>query len=117
MKHLLSIISLTFASLTCLGQDSQTSGADGSGVGQVTSNSQGLHGYIGYSQEPFPKGSDYRYGMGFYAAVWSLVDKPFANFQVGLPSAWILPDNSDNKDKPLAPEGTLARTWRERGPT
>ena len=27
------------------------------------------------------------------------------------------PDNSDNKDKPLAPEGTLARTWKERGPT
>ena len=32
-------------------------------------------------------------------------------------ASWITPDNSDNKDKPLAPEGTLARTWRERGPT
>ena len=28
-----------------------------------------------------------------------------------------MPDNSDNKDKPLAPVGTLARTWKERGPT
>jgi hypothetical protein len=28
-----------------------------------------------------------------------------------------MPDNSDNKDKPLAPEGTLARQWKERGPT
>jgi hypothetical protein len=35
--------------------------------------------------------------------------------QIGLPSAWISPDNSDNKDKPLAPEGTLARRWPERG--
>lgn len=55
--------------------------------------------------------------MGFYAAVWSLVDRPLAGFQIGLPSSWIIPDNSDNKDQPLAPQGTLARTWRERGPT
>jgi hypothetical protein len=55
--------------------------------------------------------------MGFYAAVWPLVDQPLANFQIGLPSSWIQPDNSDNKDTPLAPEGTLARTWKERGPT
>ena len=55
--------------------------------------------------------------MGFYAAVWPLVDQPLADFQIGLPSSWIQPDNSDNKDQPLAPEGTLARTWKERGPT
>jgi hypothetical protein len=55
--------------------------------------------------------------MGFYAAVWSLVEQPLAGFQIGLPSSWILPDNSDNTDKPLAPQGTLARTWPERGPT
>ena len=46
--------------------------------------------------------------MGFYSAVWPLVDQPLANFQIGLPGAWIQPDNSDNKDRPLAPEGTLA---------
>ena len=46
-----------------------------------------------------------------------MVDQPIANFQIGLASAWITPDNSDNKDKPLAPEGTLARKWPERGPT
>ena len=55
--------------------------------------------------------------MGFYSAVWPLIDQPIANFQIGLASAWITPDNSDNKDKPLAPEGTLARKWPERGPT
>ena len=49
--------------------------------------------------------------------VWPLVDEPLANFQIGLPSSWIMPDNSDNKDTPLAPEGTLARKWKERGPT
>lgn len=56
-------------------------------------------------------------GMGFYAAVWPLVDEPLADFQIGLPGSWILPDNDDDKDKPLAPEGALARNWRERGPT
>jgi len=55
--------------------------------------------------------------MGFYSAAWSLIDRPLAHFQIGLASGWILPDNRDNKNVPLAPEGTLARTWKERGPT
>ncbi len=83
----------------------------------VTEHSQGLHGYIGFGHEKLPPESSYTAGMGFYAAVWPLVDQPLANFQIGLPSAWITPDNSDNKDQPLAPEGTLARQWKERGPT
>jgi len=64
-----------------------------------------------------PAKSEYSAGMGFYSAVWSLVDRPLADFQIGLAGCWITPDNSDNKDKPLAPEGTLARKWKERGPT
>ncbi len=80
-------------------------------------HSEGLHGYIGFSHEKLPPQSAFSAGMGFYAAVWPLADQPLANFQIGLPSSWIMPDNSDNKDQPLAPEGTLARTWRERGPT
>ena len=44
-------------------------------------------------------------------------DQPLADFQIGLPSLWVTPDNSDNLDQPLAPEGTLAPTWKERGPT
>jgi hypothetical protein len=84
---------------------------------RVTERSDGLHGYIGFSHEPLPPHSAYSAGMGFYAAVWPLTDQPLANFQIGLPSSWILPDNSDDQDHPLAPEGTLARTWRERGPT
>jgi hypothetical protein len=84
---------------------------------EVTQQSDGLHGYIGFGHDPLPAGSAYSAGMGFYAAVWPLIDQPVADFQIGLPSSWILPDNSDDKDQPLAPEGTLARTWRERGPT
>ncbi len=86
-------------------------------AGQVTSHSEGLHGYIGFGHEKLPAEGGYSAGMGFYAAVWPLVDQPLADFQIGLPSSWIQPDNSDNKDTPLCPEGTLARRWKERGPT
>src|SRR4051794_20193826 len=77
----------------------------------LTEHSDGLHGYIGFSHEKLPPGSEFTVGMGFYAAVWPLIDEPLANFQIGLPSSWIIPDNSDDKDQPLAPVGTLARTW------
>jgi len=92
-----------------------------SGQAQTAGNpvlqSNGLHGYIGFRHERLPAEGKYNAGMGFYAAVWSLTDQPLANFQIGLPGCWILPDNSDNKTYPLAPEGTLARKWKERGPT
>jgi hypothetical protein len=86
-------------------------------AGKVTPLSQGLHGYIGFGREELPANGGYSAGMGFYAAVWSLVDQPLAGLQIGLPSSWIQPNNFDNKDKPLAPEGTRARNWKERGPT
>jgi hypothetical protein len=86
-------------------------------AGQVTAHSDGLHGYIGFSHEKLPAQGGFSAGMGFYAAVWPLSPQPLANFQIGLPGSWIMPDNSGNKDKPLAPQGTLARTWKERGPT
>lgn len=78
---------------------------------------RGLHGYIGYSASQPQDRAAYGYGMGFYSAAWSLIEEPLAHFQIGLASGWILPDNRDNKDTPLAPEGTLARKWKERGPT
>ncbi len=83
----------------------------------ITPNYQALHGYISYSHEKFPPQSAFTAGMGFYSAVWPLVDQPLASFQIGLPGTWILPDNSDDKDTPLAPQGTLARNWKDRGPT
>jgi hypothetical protein len=86
--------------------------------GVVKSHSRGLHGYISYSADRPPERSGFSFGMGFYSAVWPLIDKPIANFQIGLAGSWISPDNSDNKDKPLAPVGTRARdNWPERGPT
>ncbi len=107
---LLSIVIVLQA--MCMGQEAEVQ------PGEVTAHSRGLHGYIGYSASRPSDRARYSAGMGFYSAVWPLVDKPLANFQIGLPSAWITPNNSDNKDKPLAPVGTLARdNWPERGPT
>jgi len=101
----------------CVAQDSLSTASKPAGVGKVTSHSQGLHGYISFGHEKLPADGGYTAGMGFYAAVWPLTDQPLADFQIGLPSTWIQPDNSDNKDRPLAPEGTRARQWKERGPT
>ena len=75
---------------------------------KATQRGNGLHGYIGFRASRPPRGSDYGAGIGFYAAVWSLIDRPIAGFQIGLPGTWITPDNSDNKDTPLAPIGTHA---------
>ena len=78
--------------------------------------SRGLHGYIASRAERVP--AEFHYGAGFYASVWPLISRPIAGFQIGLPSTWILPDNSDNTTEPLCPPGTLPRdSWPERGPT
>lgn len=76
----------------------------------------GLHGYI--ASYPAQAPATYGEGYGFYSAIWPLVSTPVANFQIGLPSSWIIPDNSDNSTIPLCPVGTVARdNWPERGPT
>ncbi len=81
----------------------------------ITEGSAGLHGYISFDSDQPPAG--YGAGISFYSAVWPLVDKPLADFQIGLPSTWIIPENSD-VDFPLCPQGTYARdNWAERGPT
>jgi arylsulfatase A-like enzyme len=100
-----------------MGRTAAARNASNAAPGGVTPHGRGLHGYIGYSHDRPPAGSGFSAGMGFYAAVWPLIDRPLANFQIGLPGSWVTPDNSDNKDQPLAPEGTLARTWKARGPT
>jgi hypothetical protein len=112
-----AVLVLIFALLswTCAAQI--TKAARKAESGKVTAHSGGLHGYIGFSAARPPALSEFSAGMGFYSAVWPLIDQPLANFQIGLAGSWITPDNSDNKDKPLAPEGTLARTWKERAPT
>ena len=111
------ILILALLPWTCEGQGDRANDANAVEAGVVTTHSGGLHGYIGFSATRPPARSEYSVGMGFYSAVWPLIDQPLADFQIGLAGSWITPDNSDNKDKPLAPEGTLARTWKERGPT
>lgn len=88
-------------------------------VGHITAHSDGLHGYIGCRAERAPDKAGYNAGISFYTAIWPLIDRPIANFQIGLAGTWIIPDNSDDKDTPLAPVGTYARdNWqKERGPT
>jgi len=82
----------------------------------VTIGHRGLHGYIGSHAGSTPR--EFRYGAGFYASVWSLIERPIRGFQIGLPSTWLTPDNSDNTTEPLCPVGTIARdNWPERGPT
>jgi hypothetical protein len=81
----------------------------------ITSSSNGLHGYLGYKTPKRPDG--FGAGIGFYTAVWPLLEQPLEGFQIGLPGNWITPDNPNNKDLPCCPEGTIARTWEERGPT
>ena len=84
---------------------------------ELQQTSRGLHGYIGYSSSQPKEREKYGMGMGFYSATWTLIERPIEDFQIGLASGWILPDNRDNNTQPLAPEGTLARQWPERGPT
>ena len=109
------LLSVAVLAAVCLANDPPA--PQDTAPGKVTAHSEGLHGYIGFHHDRLPPEGHYTAGMGFYAAVWPLVDQPLANFQIGLPGAWIQPDNSDNKTQPLAPEGTLARKWKERGPT
>ena len=118
IKYLLlftTALFILFSSRLCKAQDDK---AAKTGPGVVKEHYRGLHGYIGYRAARPSERLNYSSGMGFYSAVWPLIDKPIARFQIGLAGAWIIPNNSDNKDKPLAPIGTLARdNWPERGPT
>lgn len=104
------IVSLVFIQCSSENLSDKASSSD-----EISEGSNGLHGYVGYTTPRRPV--EYGAGVGFYTAVWPLVEEPLAGFQIGLPGSWITPDNSDNTNTPLCPEGTIARTWDERGPT
>lgn len=111
---LLSLL-LTFFLIGCKTKP-PTAPIDSSFVPEIKLGSKGLHGYIAYDAPKSPAG--YGLGVSFYTAAWALIDEPIANFQIGLPGTWIIPDNLDNETIPLCPIGTLARdNWDERGPT
>ncbi len=84
------------------------------GYRRLTQKFDGLHGYIAANIATPPDG--FGYGVSFYANNWQLLEKPLDQFQIGLPSTWIIPDNRGFQ-QPLCPPGTVARdSWPERGP-
>ncbi|WP_152267215.1 hypothetical protein [Agriterribacter humi] len=84
-------------------------------VKKLQQPSGGLKGYITMRIQPPPDG--FGYGISFYSGVWPLLDKSLSDFQIGLPSTWIIPDNR-GFNEPLCPPGTIARdNWDERGPS
>lgn len=74
----------------------------------------GLHTYIvAYPSQAPP---EFGWGVSFYTRVWPLLETPVAGLQIGLPSTWIIPENSTFME-PLCPPGTVARdNWPARGP-
>lgn len=77
--------------------------------------SQGLAGYISMEVPAPPE--EYGYGVSLYATAWPLVEHPLRDFQIGLASIWIVPENR-KINEPLLPTGTVARdNWPERGPS
>ena len=76
---------------------------------------EGLTGYISMDVPAPP--AEYGYGVSLYAAAWPLLERPLADFQIGLASIWIVPENRAIEE-PLLPTGTVARdNWPERGPS
>ena len=77
--------------------------------------SQGLAGYISMDVPAPPE--EFGYGVSLYATAWPLLDRPLRDFQIGLASIWIVPENR-KINEPLLPTGTVARDhWPERGPS
>jgi len=77
--------------------------------------SQGLYGYISMEVPAPPE--EFGYGVSLYATAWPLLERPLRDFQIGLASIWIVPENR-KIEEPLLPTGTVARdTMPERGPS
>jgi hypothetical protein len=85
------------------------------GTPQVQLVSAGLAGYISMDVPTSPE--KYGYGVSLYATAWPLVDRPLRDFQIGLASIWIIPENRKFTE-PLLPTGTVARDQMpKRGPS
>ncbi len=77
--------------------------------------SGGLWGYITMSVPAPPP--EFAYGVSLYATAWPLLERPLSDFQIGLCSIWLIPDNR-KVEYPLLPHGTVARdNWPTRGPS
>jgi hypothetical protein len=103
---------LVLLMLATLVADARTVAGDGL---QPQLASQGLAGYISMDVPAPP--AEYEYGVSLYSTAWPLLERPLRDFQIGLASIWIVPDNREI-DYPLLPTGTVARdNWPERGPS
>jgi hypothetical protein len=90
-------------------------GAQAQSHPQPRLTSEGLWGYINMSVPAPP--DEYGYGVSLYTTAWPLLEHPLRDFQIGLASIWIVPENR-KIDYPLLPNGTVARdNWPERGPS
>ena len=77
--------------------------------------SEGLAGYISMDVPAPPE--EFGYGVSLYSSAWPLLEQPLRDFQIGLASIWIVPENR-KINEPLLPTGTFARDhWPERGPS
>jgi len=77
--------------------------------------SEGLWGYVSMAVDAAP--DEYGFGVSLYSTAWPLVEHPLRDFQIGLASIWIVPENR-SVNYPLLPTGTVARdNWPERGPS
>ena len=77
--------------------------------------SEGLWGYIGMEVPAPPE--EFGYGVSLYSTAWPLLERPIRDFQIGLASIWIVPENR-KVEYSLLPTGTYARDhWPERGPS
>jgi hypothetical protein len=77
--------------------------------------SEGLWGYISMEVPAPPE--EFAYGVSLYSTAWPLVERPIRDFQIGLASIWIVPENRKIQYS-LLPTGTVARdNWPERGPS
>lgn len=59
-----------------------------------------------------PENVDFKMGVSLYSAIWPFIDELLSRFQIGLPSTWTAPEDSDGKDVPRVLIGPYARDSR-----
>lgn len=72
--------------------------------------SDGLIGHLDTGIDRSPTAGD-GLGIGFYVSIFPMITAPMKNFQIGLPSTWLNPEN-DGVDKLLCPpESYAGENW------
>jgi hypothetical protein len=85
--------------------------------------SQGLSGYVSMDVPAPP--DDYGYGVSLYSTAWPLLERPLRDFQIGLASIWIVPEETGLKEARFQPALTNQAytspesgnpSWKKPGP-